>query len=176
MFTREQRTKKIDMLQQEFSKAASIYLTGINKINVGKVTRLRTEFRKSGLKYIVVKNALAKIALKRLGREEIVPFFKGPIGVVISPSDPTAPARIIRDFHRENKDLLDVKVAYIEGKLIDGAQSDKLADIPSREVLLSQLLSCLKAPMTNLAGTLSGILSTFVGTLEAVKDKKEKSQ
>jgi len=68
---------------------------------------------------------------------------------------------------------LEVKAAIVDGSLFTGAQADKLADLPSREVLMAQLLGVMKAPVGGMAGVLNGILSKFVGTLEAVKDSKE---
>jgi large subunit ribosomal protein L10 len=68
--------------------------------------------------------------------------------------------------------MLNVKAAYVAGSIFSNAQVAQLADLPSREVLLAQLLGCLKAPMGNLAGTLGGILTKFVRTLDAVKEKK----
>lgn len=176
MITRTERTKTIELLESEFGAARGIYLTDINKITVDKMTQLRRELRKSGLRYLVVKNSLARKALERCGKTDVAPFLKGPVGVVIAKGDATLPAKVLRDFHKANKDILQVKAAFVEGALMTAAQVDKLADIPSREVLLSQLLSVLKAPMTNLAGSLNAILGNFVGTLEAVKIKKEKEE
>lgn len=173
MFTREERNQILERLENEFSQATGIYLTDIDKINVNKISQLRSEFRKNGLTYIVVKNTLARIAAERTGKGEIASFLKGPTGVVIAKGEPTAPAKIIRDFRKENKDMLAIKASFVEGTLFSAEQTERLADIPSRDVLLSQLLSVLQAPVANLAGALNGILTKFVGTLEAVKNKKE---
>jgi large subunit ribosomal protein L10 len=179
MATRTERTKTIEVLENEFKDAKGIYLTDINRIDVARITRLRNEIRKHGMKYIVVKNTLAKIAFERCGKKDLAPFLKGQIGVVVSQRESMAPARIIRDFQKEcakaNKDLelLPVKVAYVDGATFSGKDTARLADIPSREVLLSQLLCVLQAPMAKFAGTINGVLTTFAGTLDAVKRKKE---
>jgi large subunit ribosomal protein L10 len=179
MATRTERTKTIEVLEKEFKEAKGIYLTDINKIDVEKITRLRNEIRKKGMKYLVVKNTLARIALERCGKKDLTPFLKGQIGVVVAQQESMAPARIIRDFQKEcaklNKDLelLPVKVAYVDGTTFSGKETARLADIPPREVLLSQLLGVLQAPMAKFAGTLNGVLTTFAGTLDAVKRKKE---
>jgi large subunit ribosomal protein L10 len=179
MATRTERTKTIEVLEKEFKDAKGIYLTDINRIDVARITKLRNEVRKKGMKYIVVKNTLARIAFERCGKNELTPFLKGQIGVVVAQQEGTAPAKIIRDFQQEcikaNKDLrlLDVKVAYVDGTAFTGADLVRLADIPSREVLLAQLLGVLQAPVAKFAGTLNGVLTTFAGTLDAVKRKKE---
>ena len=172
MATRTERTSAIDALERDLKNAQGIYVTDNHKINVEAVTRLRNELRKKGARYIVVKNTLAKEACKRAGIMNLDSFFKGPTAVAVSANDGTAPAKVLRDFRKELKDLLEIKAAYVDGSMFTGAQADKLADLPSREVLLSQLLGVLQAPTANFAGALNGILSKFVGTLEAVKDKK----
>ncbi len=178
MATRTQRTQSIEILEKEFRDAKGIYLTNINRIDVEKITKLRNEIRKKGMKYIVVKNTLARIALERCGKKELTPFLKGQIGVVVAQNESMAPAKIIRDFQKEFgkdnlKNILEVKIAYVDGATFGGQDTARLADIPSREVLLSQLLGVLQAPMTKFAGTLLGVLTTFAGTVDAVRKKKE---
>jgi large subunit ribosomal protein L10 len=172
MATKTERTAVIETLEEKFREAKGLFLADNHKINVNKVTQLRANFRKAGVHYIVVKNTLAQNAAKRIGREELAPFFKGPTAVALSKHDGTAPAKIIRDFQKENKDLLQLKIACVDGAIFKAEEALRLADLPSREILLSQLLGCLQAPMGKLAGSLSGILTKLVGTLTALKDKK----
>jgi large subunit ribosomal protein L10 len=172
MSTRAERTAVIDELEREFRSAKGVYITDNNKITVEVVTRLRSELRKGGVRYIVVKNTLAKEACKRVGIGGLDQFFKGPTAVAVTPKDGAAPAKVLRDFRKELKDLLEVKAAYVDGAIFSGAQAEKLADLPSREALLAQLLGVLKAPVGNMAGVLNGILTKFVRTIYAVKEKK----
>jgi len=172
MSTKAERTAVIEELEQAFRSAKGIYVTDNNKITVEVVTRLRTELRKGGVRYIVVKNTLAKEACKRVGIAALSPFFKGPTAIAVASKDGAAPAKVLRDFRKDLKDLLSVRAAYVDGTLFSGAQTEALADLPSREVLLSQLLGVLKAPIGNMAGVLNGILTKFVRTLDAVREKK----
>jgi large subunit ribosomal protein L10 len=172
MSTKVERTASIDKMEKMFAEARGIYVADNNKITVAQVTKLRSNLRKKGMRFLVVKNTLAKIAAKKCGKEAIGSFFKGPTAVVIAPADAAAPAKVIRDFQKENKDLLAVKVALVDGSMFNAVQVLQLADIPSREVLLAQFLGCLKAPMGNLAGVLSGILVKFARTLDALREKK----
>jgi large subunit ribosomal protein L10 len=178
MSTKTERTQSIEVLEKEFKDAKGIYLTNINRIDVEKITKLRNEIRKKGMKYIVVKNTLARIALERCGKKELTPFLTGQVGVVVSQNESMAPAKIIKDFQKEYakdnlKNILQVKIAYVDGATFSGEQTARLADIPPREVLLSQLLGVLQAPVSKFAGTLNGVLTTFAQTVEAVKQKKE---
>lgn len=176
MSTRAERTAVIEELENEFRNAHGIFIADNNKINVEKVTKLRSDLRKNGIKFIVVKNTLAKEAAKRVGKEILNDHFKGPTAIAIAADEGTAPAKVIKDFQKDNKDLLGLRVAYVDGSIFSAEDALKLADIPSREVLLSQLLGCLQAPMGKLAGALSGILTKLVGTLDAVKEKKSSAQ
>lgn len=166
----------IEELSKDFGEATGIYLTGIERIDVEKMTRLRAEFRRNGVQYRVVKNTLARRALGQCGCVDLQDFVQGATGVAFTKDEATSPAKIIKDFRKANKDLLKVKAVYVEGTVFDGDQADRLADIPSREVLLSQLLSCLQAPVSNVASVLNGILTKLVGTLEAVRAKSESEQ
>ena len=175
MATRTERTAVIDNLEKEFREAKGIFIADNHKINVEKITALRSTFRKAGVRYIVVKNTLAQTAAKKIGREDLAPFFKGPTGVAIAKNDGTVPAKIFRDFQKDNKELLALKAACVDGSVFNAVDALRLADLPSREALLSQLLGCLQAPMGKFAGSLNGILGKFVGTLNALKDKKASS-
>lgn len=172
MSTKAERTATIEKLEKDFKDARGIYLADNNKITVAQVTKLRAGMRKKGMRLVVVKNSLARAAAKRSGREALESHFAGPTVVLLSNSDAAAPAKAIKDFQKENKDLLNVKAAYVDGSIFGAADVLKLADIPSREVLLAQLLGCLKAPMGNLAGVLGGIMTKFVRTIDAVREKK----
>ena len=172
MSTKAERTLAIETLEKEFSGATGIYLADNNKISVAQVTKLRVNVRKKGMRFIVVKNSLARIAAERSGRKSIAGFFKGPTAVIVAHDDGAAPAKIIKEFQKDFKDLLTVKAAYVGGSVFSPDEVLKLADIPSREVLLSQLLGWLKQPMSGLAGALSGIITKLAATLDAVKEQK----
>ncbi len=173
MSTRSERTEAIAVLEKEFSGATGIYLTDFNKIDVEKITNLRNGLRECGSKYVVVKNTLARIALEKCGFNDVVSHLKGPIGIAVTKEDAVGPAKVIKEFHKKNKDLLELKIASVDGSVFNAEEASAIADLPSKEVLLSQLLSCLNAPMSNFVGALSGVFTKLSGTLEAVKNKKE---
>ena len=172
MSTRAERTAVIEELEKTFKEASGIFLADNNKIDVEKITKLRSEFRTAGVRYVVVKNKLAQTAAKRLGKDDLASHFTGPTGMAITTGEGTVPAKIIRDFQKENKDLLGLKVAVVDGTVFSPEDAARLADLPGRDVLLSQLLGCLEAPMGKLVGSLSGIFTKLTGTLTALKDKK----
>lgn len=173
MFSRAERTRRIEKFEKSFKEAKGIYLTDFTGIDVEKIDRFRADLRKENASYIVVKNTLARIAMERAGLEDLIPYLKGPVGIVVANEDAVAPAKVLKKFKSDNKELLGLKAAFLDGSLFGVDDILKLADIPSREVLLAQLLSVLKAPVTNFAGSLNAILVKLVGTLNALKDKKE---
>ncbi|MBN1757430.1 MAG: 50S ribosomal protein L10 [Chitinispirillaceae bacterium] len=172
MSTRAERTAVIEELEKNFKEASGIFIADNHKINVEKITKLRSDFRNAGVRYLVVKNKLAQTAAKHIGRDELVAYFNGPTGMAITTGDGTAPAKIIRDFQKDNKDLLSLKAAVVDGSVFSAEDAIRLADLPSLEALLSQLLGCLEAPMGKLVGSLSGVFNKLTGTLTALKDKK----
>jgi large subunit ribosomal protein L10 len=173
MSTRSERTESIGKLEKVLSGATGIYLTNFNKINVGRITRFRADLRKAGAKYVVVKNTLARIAFERSGISGLGLFLTGQTGIAVTKGDAVAPAKVIKEFQKSAKNLLELKVARIEGVVFTGVEALKVAELPGKEVLMAQLLSCLVSPMSNLVGTLNGILSKLVWTLDAVKNHKE---
>ena len=135
MSTKAERTQAIETLEKEFSGATGIYLADNNKISVAQVTKLRVNVRKKGMRFIVVKNSLA-LAAERSGRE-LSPDFSRARPPSVAHDDGAAPAKIIKEFQKDYKDLLTVKAAYVGGAVFSPDEVLKLADIPSREVLLS---------------------------------------
>lgn len=173
MSTKLERNDLISQLKDEFSAASGLYFTGYEGVTVEKLTELRGDLRNVGGKYIVVKNTLARIALEQCGIEGFADHLKGPIGVALAYEDATGPAKVFKKFNKENKDLMAMRAAYLDGTVFTGADVAKLADLPSREDLYSMFLSCLQAPVQKFAGSINGILTNFVRTVDAVRVKKE---
>jgi large subunit ribosomal protein L10 len=176
MFTRKERAEVIATLAQKFDGAKGIYMVDFNNINVEKITQLRAELRKNGVQYIVVKNTLARIALERCGLGGLTPYLIGPTGIAVTKTDSISPAKVFKEFKKKNINLLALKAAYVDGSLFKSDEALKLADLPGREVLLSQLLSCMSAPLSNFVGTLGSPLSKLALVLETLKNKKEKGE
>ena len=142
-------------------------------MNVGQATDLRRKFNENSIDYVVTKNTLTKIAAKNAGHAEGLfdDILEGQIGIAYSNDDPTAPARVLKDFIKVNKSF-EVVGLFFEGKLFDPTKYKELANLPTKEVLLAQLASTLNQPMTTLAGTLNGAMGKLAGTLESLKNTK----
>jgi large subunit ribosomal protein L10 len=98
--------------------------------------------------------------------------FLGPCGLALSYEDPVAPAKVLMKFSEDNA-ALEIKVGIVEGKFVDSSGIKRLAKLPTQEVLLTQLLMLMNTPAANLVTVLSGVLTKFMGVLEAIKQQKE---
>jgi large subunit ribosomal protein L10 len=98
--------------------------------------------------------------------------FLGPCAVALSYEDPVAPAKVLVKFSEDNA-ALEVKAGIVEGRLVDSSDIKRLAKLPSQEVLLTQLLMLMNTPASNLVKVLGGVLTKFMGVLEAIKQQKE---
>lgn len=170
---RIEKVKVVEELKEQFSNSKSIFLTDFTGLTVEEITRLRKEFREKRITFKVAKNTLMRLAAKESGREEILPYIEGPTGLAFGYDDPIVPARILYTFYKKIEKPK-IKAFILEGQLYRGQDVSKLATLPSREALLSQILGTLNAPLTNLVFTLQVIIRQFVVTLNAIAEKKQK--
>ena len=169
----EHKIEMVDKLTQKFDNSSAIYFTSYTGMKVGQATNLRKQFRENGVDYFVSKNTLTKIAATKAGYEDkLNDFFKGQVGIAYADVDPTSPARVIKKFKKENKDILEVLGLVFEGKIYTADKYKELADLPNREGLLSMFVGGLSQPMSQLVGTLSGAISKLVGVLNGIKENK----
>lgn len=166
--------KKIELVEkytEKFKDAKGIYLADYSGIDVQTVTGLRKQFRDADIEYKVLKNRLAKRALNNAGISELDDYLKGVNVYIVDYADPVSPAKIIKEFNKK-KETLQLRAVFVEGQVLSSEEAKKLADLPTREVLLSQFVGLLQAPMTKLAATLQGSMQKLARTLDAVKDNK----
>lgn len=140
-------------------------------MTVAELTALRGLLRKSSLEYSIVKNTLAKIAAKDTDISVAADVFKGPIGIAIGYDDPVLAVKKVLEFTKTNEKL-QVRGAVVEGRFCDPKEMKAIADLPSREVLLSMLAGVFQAPASKMARALSATVTNFAYALEALKNKK----
>jgi large subunit ribosomal protein L10 len=169
------KEKFINKLAEDFQRSKGIYLAEGVGISSNEMNSLRKSFRDVGARYLIAKNTLAKRAFKIAGMEKFDSDLKGSTAIVIAFKDALKPAKILSDFSelKENKDKFRLRSCMVDGSFLSSRDVARLATIPSREVLLSQLLSVLNAPMRNLACALSGIIRNVPSVISAVARKKE---
>jgi large subunit ribosomal protein L10 len=157
-------------LTELLSKATSAVVTDYRGLTVRQLEDLRGKLRAEGIDYIVVKNTLARRAAADSGSPDFASVLTGPVGLAIGYGDLSAPARILFEHFRSTRTLPSV-AGLAEGQVLDAADVRTLAELPSRDVLLSRLAGALLGPLSGLAGALDSPLSTFAATLEAYRDK-----
>ena len=167
---RTEKEQLVTELTEKLNGASAFYYTDFTGLNVKKMTELRRRFRKAGVEYVVIKNSLALRAVNESGLAGS--RLRGPTGVVIG-KDPVTAAKVLSDFAKENDQRPSVKGGMLDGKAIDTAQVKQLASLPSREQMLAQLGAGLQSPIGAFLGALSGVLSTFAGAMEALRQQKE---
>jgi large subunit ribosomal protein L10 len=169
---REEKSKIVDDLQERFSKSKVVILTDYKGLDVAKINELRRKLRESDTEFKVVKNTLLIRASENTDVSVIKDSFKGPSAIALNYEDPVAPAKILTEFAKDNK-ALEIKVGVMNGKEIDLDSIKSLATLPSREVLLGQVLSAMSGVTTGLVRALNDIPARFMNVLQAIREKKE---
>jgi large subunit ribosomal protein L10 len=167
---RTEKEQLVAELKEKLQGATALYYTDFTGLNVKRMTELRRTLRKAKVEYVVIKNTLALRAVNESGL--VGQKLRGPTGLVVT-NDPVAAAKIITDFAKANDAKPEVKGGVFEGKQIDKAQVTKLASMPSREQMLSELGASMQAPLAMFAGYMNSLLSNFAGVVEALRVQKE---
>ena len=138
------------------ANAQSVVLVDYRGLTVEQDTELRKKLREAGVSYKVYKNTMMNFAFKGTACEELAPYLEGPSAMAYSNTDATAPARILAKFAK-TANALEIKAGVVEGIVYDAAGMKLIADIPSREVLLSKLLGSFKSPLSSFARVIDQI-------------------
>ena len=170
----DRRTKEqiVSELHKKLKEAKLGVLTSFSGMNVEKMETLRNSLRKSNAEWKVVKNTLLRIASKGTDFSVLDDHFKWPVAVVLGYQDPVGPTKILVDFAKKNP-ALEIKVGLLDSKLLNKAELNVLAELPSKEVLLGRLVSVMAAVPTSFVTVLSGVPRSFVQVLNAYCDKKK---
>jgi large subunit ribosomal protein L10 len=167
---RADKEQLVSELKQKIEGATALYYTDFTGLNVKRMTQLRRNFRKAGVEYVVIKNSLALRAVNESGL--VGERLRGPTGLVVT-KDPVTAAKLLTDFAKANEQRPSVKGGLFEGKAIDQAQVTKLASMPSREQMLSELGASMQAPIAAWVGALNSMLTMFAGAVDALRVQKE---
>jgi large subunit ribosomal protein L10 len=136
------------------------------------MTALRSLLRKSNIEYRVIKNRLARIAIKNTSLADLDPLLSGPNGISLGYDDPVSVSKILSQFTRSTG-RLGIRGGIIEGELYQKEEVLVIAELPPREVLLSQVVNSIAAPLGGFVQVLGGPLRKLVGTLEAIRVRRE---
>ncbi len=143
MVTKQRKEETVTELKDKFSRAKSVFTTTQLGLTVAQISSLRKEIRGVGAEFKIAKNSLFRIASKGTEFEKLTGDLKGPSAFLFCYEDIIAPAGKVKKFSKENKDIITIGGAYLDGEVLDQEQATKVASLPSKEVLLSQIAGML---------------------------------
>jgi large subunit ribosomal protein L10 len=170
---KEQKAEQVQQLTDKLKKAKVAVLTDYRGLKVSQIQDLRGRLRTGGVEYRVVKNTLARRAADAAGYKALESELKGPVAIAFGYDDLSLPPRLINEFVRTTRLKVEVMGGLVEGRVFNRDQIRQLADLPSREVLIAQLLGTLQSPVGQLVGIMQTPLQQLLGVLEAYKSKLE---
>lgn len=172
MVTKEKKREIVAELQRKLEKSQSLYLVDAGGMSVAQSGELRREFKKIDAELKVAKNTLIRRALDADGKYNIPdPALKGSSALVLSYGDPIAPAKLIKKYFDKDK-RPSLKAAVIEGQVFDGSQLQAVAELPSREDLISGIVGSLHAPISGIVGALNAVMRDVAYLVEEVAKKR----
>ena len=169
---RADRENQVQELHELFSGMEMAVLTDYRGLTVEEISDLRTKLRDVEALFRVVKNTLSIRAADGTPLEPLKEHFTGPVAILYTAGDPVGPARALMDFIKGNNKL-DVKVGVRSGTTMESADIKRLADMPSKDVMIAKALASMNAPASNFVRTLSEIPSSFVRVLGSIQRQKE---
>jgi len=170
-----EKEKKVSELKRMFSNTDSLIVLHFKGLRVEEANELRTSLSSLGAEIHVMKNTLARLALKQAKMENVIPLIEGPVAVIFSRDKLQEIAKLTRDFTRGRKELF-FRGGLFEGRLLDAEGVEKLASLPSREVLLSSAIGALRSPISKVALVCSSPLRNMILLVKAYAEKRPGSQ
>ncbi len=175
MLTKEQKHEQSLLLRENLDGVTTLFLLENHGLNVNDVNRLRSEVRKSDATYKVVKNTVVRLAVEGTEMEGITPFLTGPKVLAYTGGDGVALAKVLKDFIKKHPEL-QFEQAFLEGQILEAKEAEKIAELPSREELITKLVYLLQSPIRRLAVALNAPLQYFANVIGQLAEKDEESQ
>jgi len=166
----ESKKATVDALAEKLQNATAAVFVDYKGINVAQDTELRNQFRAAGVEYTVVKNTLTRFAANKVGYSEFDELLNGTTSMACTTGDPIAPARIISEFAKKNKDVVKIKGGMVEGKVLSIDELKAFGELPSKDALIAQVLGTFLAPITALAFVLDQICQNQGGAPAAEEE------
>ena len=163
----------VEKLTDKFKNSSALYFAKYAGVNVEQAAKLRMDFIDNDVDFLVSKNTLSKIAAKNAGYEDLFDnILSGQIAIAYANSDPTSPARVIKEFSKDNESF-EVVGLFFDGNLYDPSKYKELANLPTKDVLITKFVYCLNSPMSNMALLLNASMAKLAGTLKSLESQKK---
>ena len=167
------KVELVEELSEKIKMSSALYFTKYTGMNVEQASDLRQSFTDNSVEFVVSKNTLTKIAAEKAGLDKDMfnEFLSGQIAIAYAGDDPTAPAKVIKNFSKENE-CLEVVGLYFDGELYNPEKYKEIASLPSREELLTKFVVALNYPMTSVLYSLKASMTSLVNALNNLKEQK----
>ncbi len=172
MKSRETKQKDLNALTEQLQTASSAMVVGFNKLTVTKDQEFRSKLRESGAKYQVVKNTIARLAVKGTQFEDASPHFKGVTGLAWTENDAVVLSKIVTKFVKENAEFYTFKAGVVEGKVYNADQVTTIANLPSKEELISKLMFVINAQAQRIATVINAVPRNLAVVIKQIGEKK----
>jgi large subunit ribosomal protein L10 len=171
---KNEKSNKVSAIKEEFLNNNGLFFADHSNIKTSQSVVIRDRLYEAEATLMILKNTLASIAASEAFKDiELGDILKGPTSVIASHKDLIATAKILKDIIKEF-DVLKLKGGIIDGKFINASQASMLANLPSKEVLISQVISGIASPIYMLVSVLNNLPQKLVMTLSAIQKEKEK--
>ena len=171
---RTEKAQFVESLKDKFNKANAAFVTEYRGMSVDQLYQLRKGVYEGKGELKVIKNRLAKIAVKDTPYAELAETFRGPVALAFSYEDAVAVAKAIDTAGKDKESTFSLKVGALEGKVVSKEEVAALAQLPDRQTLLAMFVGGISAPLQNFANVLSAVPRDFANVLTSLKEKKEK--
>jgi large subunit ribosomal protein L10 len=169
----QEKREIVSALKEKLETSAGAIIADFHGMNVSSMQKLRREIKHKGLELMVVKNTLlAKAVEGSEYGETLKPFLKGMTAVAWSAEDPTAPAKVLKNYRKEDE-TLKIKCGFLEGKVLDAAGVEELARLPGKEELRAGFLAFMSATAQQFLALLEAPMTSLLMILQNYKDAKE---
>ena len=172
MKSRETKQRDLTALTEKLQSSKSAMLVSFSKATVNKDQEFRNQLRDAGANYQVVKNTLARIAVKGTQFEDASEYFKGVTALAWTDSDPVILSKAVSKFVKENADVYTFKAGIVEGRVVNLAQVQSIASLPSKEELISKLLFVINAQAQRIVTVINAVPRNLAVVIKQIGDAK----
>ena len=176
MKTRERKQEDLTALTEQLQNSKSAMVVSFNKLTVNKDQEFRNHLRDAGANYQVVKNTIARIAVKGTPYEGASDFFKGVTAIAWTENDPVVLSKAVSKFVKDNADVFTFKAGIVEGRVVDLKQVEAIASLPSKEELISKLLFVINAQSQRLVTVINAVPRNLAVVIKQIGDAKPAGQ
>jgi len=165
--SREEKKRIIGEIEEILSGCTAAVFTDYRGLSAGDIGELRRKLRGANVSYRVVKNTMARFAAEAAGKPYLTEFIEGPVAIAYSSGEVSGPAQVLMEYIASTKLELTIKGGFIGDKMLTKAEISALARLPSRDVLLAQVMAGMKSPITSLVSCLSSPMRGLAAVLSA---------